>query len=260
MRAGTSFKAARGSATAGRGMSSYTSDTPAYLGQFPALAFALHRGHIAEAPIVAARRSSKADLFTGTDALKQDATKGGYDAKTMIVDGGTPLEAFAIGRVTVGFDGGKTEQADFSKYWDMQNKIVNSATGELTWDYGRQMHHGADTEDAGDHRPSRGSTRAPCPASPATFKTPFVSVIFTPLDDLPLAQSKHILITALAQDKQTGTRYNADGTRARSHRHSAAAARAGASDAQVRRREAVECHSMRSLRRADGRKKCPHFH
>ena len=31
--------------------------------------------------------------------------------------------------------------------------------------------------------------------------------------DLPLAQSKHILITALAQDKQTGARYSADGTR-----------------------------------------------
>jgi hypothetical protein len=39
-----------------------------------------------------------------------------------------------------------------------------------------------------------------------------VSIVFTPLDDLPLAQSKHILITALAQDKQTGTRYNVDGT------------------------------------------------
>lgn len=43
-------------------------------------------------------------------------------------------------------------------------------------------------------------------------KTPFVSTIFTPLDDLPLAQSKRILITALAQDKQAGTCYSADGT------------------------------------------------
>ena len=45
------------------------------------------------------------------------------------------------------------------------------------------------------------------------FKTPFVSTIFTPLDDAPLAESKHILITALAQDKQAGARYSADGTR-----------------------------------------------
>ena len=32
------------------------------------------------------------------------------------------------------------------------------------------------------------------------------------LDDQPLSASKHILITALAQDKQTNTQYNADGS------------------------------------------------
>ena len=51
------------------------------------------------------------------------------------------------------------------------------------------------------------------PGVTATFKTPWVSTIFTPLDNLPLAESKHILITALAQDKQTGTKYNPGGTR-----------------------------------------------
>jgi hypothetical protein len=193
------------------GMSSYTTDTPAYVGQFPALAFGLHHGHVTESPIVAARRLNTADLFAGTDVLKQDATKGGYDAKTMIVDGGTPLEVFAIGRVTVGFDGGKTEQADFSKHWDTQNKIVKSATGEVVWDYGRQVITVQTPKtQAIIGRP--GDQLVRLPGVSASFKTPFVSVIFTPLDDLPLAQSKHILITALAQDKQTGTRYNADGT------------------------------------------------
>ena len=50
------------------------------------------------------------------------------------------------------------------------------------------------------------------PGVSVKVKTPFVSLIFTPLDDKPLAESAHILITAMAQDKQTGTRYNADGT------------------------------------------------
>jgi hypothetical protein len=194
------------------GMSSYATDTPAYIGQFPALAFALYRGHITEAPVVAARRLTKADLFTGLDALKQDATKGGYDVKTMIVDGGTPLEAFAVGRVTVDFAGGKTEQADFAKFWDQTNKSIRSATGELTWDYGREVItvHTPKTQ-AVIGKTSSGTFTLP--GVTATFKTPFVSTIFTPLDDLPLAESKHILITALAQDKQTGARYNADGTR-----------------------------------------------
>jgi len=33
------------------------------------------------------------------------------------------------------------------------------------------------------------------------IETPFISLLFTPLDDKPLIESEHILITALAQDK-----------------------------------------------------------
>ena len=47
----------------------------------------------------------------------------------------------------------------------------------------------------------------------ATFNTPFVSVIFTPLDNLPLATSRKILVTALARDKQAGAAYSDDGTK-----------------------------------------------
>ena len=194
------------------GMSSYTTDTPAYLGQFPALALALYRGHIMESPVVAARRLTRADLFTGLDALKQDATKGGHDVKTLIVAGGTPAEAFAIGRVTVDFAGGKTEQEDFAKFWNQTGKVIRSATGELTWDYGRQVITVQTPKtQAVIGRPGTGAFTLP--GVVVSFKTPFVSTIFSPLDDLPLAQSRHILITALAQDQQTGTRYSADGTR-----------------------------------------------
>jgi hypothetical protein len=151
------------------------------------------------------------DVFTGKDALKQDATKGGYDEKTLVVDGGTPLEAFAMGRVTVGFEGGKTEQADFGKLWDAANKTVRSATGELQWDYGRELVTVATPKThAILGRPGAGPISLP--GVQATIKTPFVSLIFTPLDDASLAESKRVLITALAQDKQTGARYNADGT------------------------------------------------
>ena len=192
------------------GMSSYSTDTPAYMGQFPALAFALYNGHITEAPIVAARRLSKDDLFSGTDALKQDATKGGYDVKTMIVNGGTPLEAFGIGRVTVGFEGGKSEVTQ-AKYGGPGGVV--SETTELTWAY--------DQETILVTTPKTQALLGKTPKMPVVllddvfmrFKTPWVSTIITPLDDLPLAKSKHILITALARDKQTGAAYNADGTR-----------------------------------------------
>src|SRR4030095_7277871 len=96
-------------------------------------------------------------------------------------------------------------------YWDMQNRIVKSATGELTWDYGRQLITVQTPKtQAIIGRPGNEAVRLSDVT--VSFKTPFVSVILTPLDDLPLAQSKHILITSLAQDKQTGARYNTDGT------------------------------------------------
>ena len=194
------------------GLSSYTSDTPAYLGQFPALAFALHHGHLKESPIIAARRLVKEDLFTGKDALKQDFTKGGYDIKTLESNGGTPAEAFALGRVTTSFDGGKSEQTDLTKLWDEKNKVLKSATGDLTWDYGREVItvHSQKTQAVIG---KTGGQTFRLPGVVVKFQTPFVSTIFTPLDNLPLAQSKRILITALAQDKQTGTQYNADGSR-----------------------------------------------
>ncbi len=195
----------------GWGSGSYVTDTPAYLGQFPALAFALYHGHIKEAPTVALRRLTMADLFSGKDPLKQDSTKGGYDAKTLVNNGGTPAEIFAIGRVTVDFTVGQSQQTDLGKYWDEGSKVIKSATDELTWDYGHQVItvHTPKTQAVIGRA---GGQKFSLPGVTVEIKTPFVSVIFTPLDDLPLADSKHILITALAQDKQTGARYNSDGT------------------------------------------------
>jgi hypothetical protein len=51
------------------------------------------------------------------------------------------------------------------------------------------------------------------PGVRAEVKTEFVSLLFTPLDDADLASSAHILITAMARDKQTGALYSADGKR-----------------------------------------------
>ena len=42
--------------------------------------------------------------------------------------------------------------------------------------------------------------------------TLFVSLLFTPLDNRTLIESRNVLITALAQDKQHGAHYSDDGT------------------------------------------------
>jgi hypothetical protein len=193
-------------------MSSYRTDTPHYLGQFPALAFAIHKGHIKESPPVAARRLSMPDLFRGIDALRQDFTKGGYDVKSMVNRGGLAPEYFAIGRVTVAFGGGKSEQIDSAKYWIADAKTIRSVTGELVWDYGRERIT-IESPKTQAIIGKIGGGEIALPAVTVQCETPFVSLLFTPLDDLPLEASQDILITALARDKQSGARYSEDGTR-----------------------------------------------
>ena len=58
-----------------------------------------------------------------------------------------------------------------------------------------------------------GGATVDLPGVTVNVRTPFVSLIFTPLDDTPLAESGNILITAMARDTQTGARYTADGKR-----------------------------------------------
>ncbi len=193
------------------GLRSYVTETPHYIGQFPALAFAVYRGHIEEAPLAAARRLEVDDLFLGLDPLNQDFTGGGYDAKELQGSLATPREVLAIGRVTTSFDGGASEKVDWNQYWDRSANVVRSMTGQLTWDMNRRVVTLAGPKTAavigfagGQRFELQGVTVEPT--------TEMLSLIFTPLDDQPLAESKHILITAMARDQQTGTRYNAGGT------------------------------------------------
>jgi hypothetical protein len=184
------------------------------MGQFPALALAVQRGDIKEAPIAAARRLKTDALFQGIDALEQDFTGGGYDNKALQGNLATPAAVLAIGRVTskFGAEVPASEKVDWTKAWDESNKVVTSLTGELKWDYGRRIV----TVAAPRTHAVLGfaaKTRHELPAATIeVLDTPFVSLTLTALDDQPLATSKHILITAMARDRQTGTEYNADGT------------------------------------------------
>jgi len=196
------------------GMRSYVTETPHYIGQFPALAFAIYKGHIKEAPIAAARRLKLDDVFQGADALSQDFTGGGYDDRQLKGNLATPKEVLAIGRVTVKVADGldRSFAVDWNKYWDRDRKVVRSITGELTWDYRRRVVtlHAEKTQGIVGFA---GGGQYDLPGVRVRVKTPFVSLLFTPLDDKALIESQHILITAMARDKQTGAEYNADGTR-----------------------------------------------
>lgn len=117
--------------------------------------------------------------------------------------------------MTVSFDGKEPESVDWSKYWDKEKKIVRSMTGELVWDYNRRvvLLQAPKTQAVvGFAGGGGGGGEYDLPGVKVAVSTPFVSLLFTPLDDAPLDKSRHILITALARDKQTNAQYSADGS------------------------------------------------
>ncbi|KPL25438.1 MAG: hypothetical protein AMJ75_00895 [Phycisphaerae bacterium SM1_79] len=195
-------------------MSSYVTETPHYIGQFPALAYAIYNGHFKEGDIVSARRLSRGEVFSGVDALQQEYGVVGYDENEVLAHGDTPVEALAIGRVTLKVKDGQEPSylGDLSAWWDKSAQTVRSNTGELTWDYGKKvvMVHSARTQ--GVIGFAEGGTYELPGVTVADVQTRFVSLLFTPLDNRALKVSEHILITAMSQDKQYGTVYNGDGT------------------------------------------------
>lgn len=190
-------------------MSSYTSDTPHYFGQWPALALSVHRGDLQEGESIAARRAKAQDLFTGKQAWSQDF----YNGEQLIqAPGGTPLEDFALGRITVGFKETTSSTPHPGDLVDATKKILRASTKEMTWDYGRERILIQAARTQGIIGKACGETVS-LPAVDVTLTTPFVSLLFTSLDNLPLSESRRLLITALARDKQTGTTYSDDGTK-----------------------------------------------
>jgi hypothetical protein len=100
---------------------------------------------------------------------------------------------------------------EWDEHWDTDARTVASATGQLTWDYGDRVVRVHSEKTQGIVGFAGGGVYD-LPAVTVDVTTPFVSLLFTPLDDRPLISSGHILITAMARDRQTGTEYNEDGT------------------------------------------------
>lgn len=188
-------------------MSSYVTDTPHFIGQWPALARAVLQGHVKPGALIAARRTTPDAALSGQPAWLQDYYNGNDLIKA---PGGTPQEVFAAGRVTVGFSGGQSAgEKEGAAYRGAS--VVSAKDGGLSW------HRNTKTILVTTPRTQavighlEGTTELA--GSRIAGKTPFASLIFTPLDDTDLAKSKHILITALARDKQTGAKYSDDGTK-----------------------------------------------
>jgi hypothetical protein len=195
-------------------MRSYVTETPHYIGQFPALAFAIYNRHFSEGDIVSARRLSTDEVFAGVDVLQQEYGLVGYDENELLAHGDTPVEALAVGRVTLKIKDAQepSHLANLSAWWDKSAQTVRSNTGQLTWYYGKKVVTVHSKQTQGVIGFAEGGTYDLPGVTIGNIQTPFVSLLFTALDNRPLIASEHILITAMAQDKQYGTVYNADGT------------------------------------------------
>ncbi len=196
------------------GMSSYVTETPHYIGQFPALAFALYNGHFDEGSVVAARRLAPADIFAGVDALEQKQGATGYDENELLAQGDTPVEALAVGCVTLKIAEGQgpSQTAELSGWLNARTRTVRSNTGQLTWDYGRRVVLVHSPKTQGVIGFAAGGTYDLPGVAIEAIDTPHVVLLFTPLDNRSLIESEHVLITAMAQDKQLGAVYNEAGT------------------------------------------------
>lgn len=192
----------------------YVTETPLVMGQFPALALAVHRGDIAEGDIVAARRIGLADVFSGRDAFTQPIA--GLDYVPPLPGGGlaAPWEALAMGRVTAALADGlpASTRADWDALRDPRTGTVASTTGELSWDPARRHVLVRSPRTAGVVGFAAG-TPIDLGMAVVDLRTPYASLLFTSLDDRPLVESRHVLLTALARDRQTGAAYSDAGDR-----------------------------------------------
>jgi len=193
----------------------FSLQTPAGLGQFPAAALVYRRGLIKQSEAVAQinltpqhfreLRGLPANNPGNLDALRAADIPAGQTAEVEAVNQLDP-RAPAVGRVEVAMadNAPKSRIVDLSKYIDDHAKTIRSATGELTWDYGR----GVITVNAPQSQAACGFAGAvgPIELSDCTIdlKNEFGVVWLVALDDQPIAQSKKTLLQVMTEQKNFG--------------------------------------------------------
>lgn len=187
--------------------------TPIVAGGFPAAALVYRRGDVKEAATVVQQVVNLEDLFamkgsgaSTAEALdelrKQDVPAGGNVSGA--VSNFDPL-SFYVGRVVRGYgDPGTSYQKDVSKFIDRRAKVVKSAGGELTWDYGKGLIRldSPKTQGACGFLGKAGKVEL----SGVTIEcgNEFASILVTSLDDLPIETSRKVLIQATTEERPYG--------------------------------------------------------
>lgn len=191
---------------------------PGMIGAFPANAIALRRGYIAKAkPVVHEARSLKSIFQRQYPIIAEDAAfdpnrrEGGEaqaQAEKNKLTGGVDPFAFLVGPVEVeyGADPARTVVSpDLAKHIDKAKKVITSATGEITMDYGRGVCLVDTPKSKGvcGFLKQAGGSFALTDAVIASGNR-YAAINLVAMDDQPLATSRQVLIQYGSIAKPTG--------------------------------------------------------
>ena len=183
------------------------------MGQYPAAALIYRQGYVKEGPIAVNDALKLSDLYQfkgaamsqpfSADVGRTDVAPAGASPQGELVSSFDPL-CFYVGRVkqTVAEDPGKSQVLPgLTGYVDRAKKVVRSATGELTLDYGT----GVLRTDAPRAQGAAGflALAGAIQLSNVTIemKNEYGAVILVSLDGAPLAESGRMLLQVMTEEK-----------------------------------------------------------
>jgi len=197
---------------------------PTSMGQFPAAALMYRQGLVRTADPVVHAEIKLADLYAlkgipvsapqNLDEFRKKDIPAGKTLETADLGTIDPL-AFLAGRVEVNVteQGGTSTAVQLSSLIDREKKTVKSATGELTWDYGR----GLATIDAPAAQGATGflAKAGPIVLGGLTIETPleYGSVLLVAMDGLPIRSSRKLLLQVMSEDDNYGWSAPGEGLR-----------------------------------------------
>lgn len=194
--------------------------TPVIAGQFPAAAYMYRKGLVKSGPVVAEANLSLKSLFNldgspvvapqNLDELRKADIPSGQTATVDKIASIDPL-SFLVGRVTMNLGSeAKSKVTNLAPYINAQAKVVKSATGELTWDYGT----GRVTINSPQAQGGTGFFNG-WKLSTTDFNfdlsIPYGSVLVVSLDGKPLASSSKMLLQVMSEEQPTGWTTSGEG-------------------------------------------------
>jgi hypothetical protein len=189
----------------------YNATSPLHMGLYPALARMIYRGDIQESEIIATRNVHIPSMAKGQLGFEEIVDQG-FDDKRF--SGSVSSMTLAIGRIPVKFtmQPEETTIPDLSIYWDTINHVINSATNELTWNYGYDQYFTINTSGTKGVVGFTSGKTIVLDDWQITVDNHFAVVLITSLEsDRNLKETNRILITAVARARNTGMMYSEAG-------------------------------------------------